>query len=322
MSETASLDRRAALLSLLVLAVPMRLLARGPAARVVYLSREGDDGQWLLPALAERGYIEGQGLRLSVRPVEGDAFDAAARKAVAENPDALMTGGVVRVRKLMALTRRIPIICMNGSDAVGAGLAKSLARPGYNVTGFSIEVRETAPIIISLVRALRPGLRRIVVVLPYGPATLLREGLRPMAEAAGAAGIAWEHKIAGTLQELDQAFAGEPGEQVAAFLAGVPPNVEPAEIAARLNARRIATISGLVPEWVEDGALMCYQRVVPDKPRRVAALLDKVLRGMDPGTIPFEVGDRDELVLNRATARRIGVTIPQEVLLRATRVID
>lgn len=289
--------------------------------RVTLLTRPGDDGEWLRTVLAERGYVDGANLRLTVVPVEGPPFEAAARAAIAAKAELLMTGGVERVRLLMGLTTTIPIICTLGSDVVGAGLAKSLQRPGRNVTGFSIEVRDIAPITISLAKAIRPRLQHMVVVLPRGPLTLNEGGMRPLAEAARAAGITWGARIAATAAQAGAEFADLPGERTAAFLSGGPQAPGALEMLAALNERRILTIAGLVMEWVEAGALMSYVRSIADKPRRIAALVDKLLRGVDPGTIPFEVGERAEFALNLKTAKAIGVAIPQEVLLRATRVI-
>jgi putative ABC transport system substrate-binding protein len=316
--------RRRALLAIgtaLALA-PSRLLAAPSPARVVYIATPDDDGLWMLPALAERGYVEGANFRFIVRPVDSDGFDEVARRTIAEKPAVLLVGGVVRVQKLMKMTSTIPIVLLLGSDPVGAGLAKSLARPGYNVTGFSIETRAIAPITISLLRAIRPGLKRIVVVLPMGPPTLFRFGLSAFAEAAAAVGMSWEHRVATNAAELQALCAEGDPAQVAAFLGGKQAGMTLAEVAEIFNARRIVTMAGLNTDWVEAGALMCYVRVIPEKDRHIAAIIDKLLRGVAAGTIPFETGDRDEFMLNRATARRIGVAIPQEVLLRATRVID
>jgi putative ABC transport system substrate-binding protein len=313
--------QRRRFLAALAAGVAAPAVARDGPRTIVYISRPGDEIGWLRNALAERGYIDGSNIRVDLRLVEADRFQALAADVVASKPEVVLVGGVERAQKMMALTRTIPIICTLGSDVVGAGLARSLNRPGYNVTGFSIEVREIAPISISLIRAMRPTVRRLVLVLPMGPATLYRQGLRPIAEAAEAAGIAWEPRVTLTLAELDRALAETPGEQTAAMLTSGIPTVAMPEMTSVVNARRVVSLAGLSPEWVEAGALMCYLRSIADKPRRMAAIIDKILRGADPGTIPFEVGDRSDLFLNRQTARLIGVTIPQEVLLRATRVV-
>jgi putative ABC transport system substrate-binding protein len=314
---------RRALLALLAGAlVPESVLAAASPARVVYIATPDDDGLWMLPALAERGYVEGANFRFIVRPVDSDGFDEVARRTIAEKPAVLLVGGVVRVQKLMKMTSTIPIVLLLGSDPVGAGLAKSLARPGYNVTGFSIETRAIAPITISLLRAIRPTLKRIVVVLPMGPTTMFRFGLSAFAEAAAAVGVSWEHRVATNAAELKGLFANVDPAEVAAFLSGKQAGLTYAEVTEIFNARRILTMAGLNPDWVEAGALMCYIRVIPEKDRHVAAVIDKLLRGIDAGSIPFETGDRDEFTINRTTAKKIGVAIPQEVLLRATRVID
>lgn len=318
--QGAAATRRRLLAAFAAGCVAPVLGAEGPR-RVTYIGRPGDDIDWLRATLAERGYVEGRTLRLTVHAVDPDGFRDVAREAVAARPEVLMAGGVVRVRELMSLTSTIPIVCVLGSDVVGAGLAKSLARPGRNVTGFSIEVREIAPITVSLARALRPAARRMVLVLGTGSARGNEQGLRPMAEAAREAGFTWEPRPTPTMQHVHALAAEGPGELTMAFLAGTPEDGDMAQVAQALNARRVASIGGLSAEWVEAGALMSYVRTIADKPRRVAALVDKLLRGADPGTIPFEVGERAEFTLNRATARAIGVAIPQEVLLRATRVI-
>jgi putative ABC transport system substrate-binding protein len=311
---------RRALLAALAAGIAAPALGRDAPRRVTVIGRPADDYDWLRPLLAERGYVEGVNLQMLVFQAEGPAFQAAAQKAVASRPDLLITGGVVRVKQLMALTSTIPIICTLGSDAVGAGLANSLSRPGRNVTGFSIEVRDIAPITLRLLKSMRPGLKRMVLVLPTGPLTLNEGGLRPFAEAARAEGLSWEPRIAASAAQFEQAVAGSPGEQTAAFLSGGA-GPDASALLAVLNEKRVATLAGLDMDWVDAGALMGYVRNIPDKGRRLASLIDKILRGADPGTIPFEVGERSEFHLNVKTARLIGVTVPQEVLLRATRVI-
>lgn len=316
--------RRAALAALVAGGLSLGTGAQGRdrIARVGFLARL-DDGAWLKAALAALGYVEGANYRLVMRHAEDAATQAAAAALVRDNVDALFAFGNARILHLRRYTRTIPIVCGEVSDAVALGLAKTLARPGGNVTGISYEVRDTSRGAILMVRRVLPRVRRIVAVVVRGREGMLREGMQVFAEEAAREGISWEFATLGPLAEYENAFAGirEP-QEVLAWLTSVPTEPGAGAVATFFRNARIATMGGAGDDWVRAGALMSFIRTLADRDRRIAAILDKVLRGTSPGDIPFEVPDRVEFTFNRATARLLGLQVSPEIAVRVTEWIE
>jgi putative ABC transport system substrate-binding protein len=266
--------------------------------------------QEILKPLAELGYVQGSNLRVEVLGAAAPkALPAAASRLLALRPDVLVADGPAVV-VLAAFTREIPIVCGGVPDPVGSGLAQSLARPGGNVTGLSTGSPDTAGIVLGLLKQMRPRLRRIVVLHAEGVPVQVQ--MRTHAEAAKAAGLEWVPMQVASVDDVERLapYAGE-----AAWLAplGHPRLWKPVLEAA--HKHRIATIGGY------PGALMWYGRDFTDAPRRIAAIVDKILKGAKPADIPFELPDRQYFTLNRSTAQAIGIEIPADVLLRATEVV-
>jgi putative tryptophan/tyrosine transport system substrate-binding protein len=281
---------------------------------VGYLSG-GQDSKWLAKCLAARGYVEGRNLRIETR-IPPDWREASLAKAAAElvasRPDVLYALMANRVGALAAATRTIPIVTGGVPDPVGAGFAQSLRRPGANITGLSLGLRESADIVLGLLKELQPRLKRVVGIFQAG----LPEAHRGT----------WWHEAA-RLAEIEwaavEAASDADAERVLATMAGqaaiVSPMKDPklgARIVAAATRLRIATIGP-----PQDGTLMVYGHDFVDAESRIGVILDKVLRGANPAEIPFELPDRPYFLLNRNTARALGLEIPARVLLRATEVI-
>jgi putative ABC transport system substrate-binding protein len=268
--------------------------------------------QELAKLMAELGYVEGRDLRFEVRGAASvRGLPQAASELVVGRPDALVADGPAVVA-LAAATPKIPIVCAGIADPVGANIAESLRRPGRNVTGLSTGSTETAAITFGLLKAMRPNVRRIAVL--HSPRAPVEVQMRHHVEAAKAVGLEWILAPVVGADDVERALAPLAGE--AAWLAPIYTRGLVEESLAVAKKHRIATIGGT------SGALMWYGREFSDAPRRVAAILDRVLKGTPPGEIPFELPDRPTFTLNRSTARAIGIEIPQDVLVRATEVID
>lgn len=275
------------------------------------------DGEAVPPivrALAERGYAEGKTIRFETRRhqgVDSPLFGQAVRELVALRPDAILTFMPYEISALVAATRTVPIVCGPIPDPVAAGFAKSLRRPGGNVTGLSTGSHEIWEFVIGVLRTLRPRLRRILVV--HSPGMPVEVQMRAHREAASAAGLDWSHADVTSVADVERLLAPLEGEAI--HLAPIVGDLRQSvlEIAHR---RHILTFGG------GRQPLMWYGRYFSDETTRVAAVLDQVLRGGDPATIPFELPDRTVLLLNRAVARRVGVEFPPDLLIRATQVTD
>ena len=303
--------RRRTLLAALAALVPCRL-AYGSSPKLVGLLGDAGHAQEMAKLMAELGYVEGRDLRFEVRGAASvRALPQAASELVTLQPHALLADGPAVV-VLAGVTQKIPIVCEGIPDPVGANLAQSLRRPGRNVTGLSTGSTETAAIAFALLKAMRPKVRRIAVL--HSPRAPVEVQLRRHAEAAREAGLEWILAPIVGADDVERSLAPLAGE--AAWLAPIYARGLAQDALDIAKKHRIATIGGT------PGALMWYGREFSDAPRRVAAILDRVLKGTPPGEIPFELPDRQTFTLNRKTARAIGIEIPQEVLVRATEVID
>ena len=263
-------------------------------------------------------WIEGTDYRVAVRIPDLDSaqYEAAAAALVRLQVDALVTHMPPWVVALASATRTIPIVCAV-PDPVGLGVARSLGRPGGNVTGLSGGLRERSQMTVAILKTLRPALKQLVSFHPVGAAAPMVN--RALASAAQDAGVTLDFAYVTTVADVERAFAGFRTPAGTAVTLGGPGHPDEVATAYRAIARRkgIAALGG-----AREGALMDFALRHADAEGRIAAILDKVLRGANPAEIPFELPDRTVFVLNRATATAIGIRIPPEMLLRASSVID
>jgi putative ABC transport system substrate-binding protein len=276
----------------------------------------------LTAELAALGWVEGRNLTVQWRYADGDAAllrshaDELARSA----PHAILTRGTPATHALLRATRSIPILTGVG-DPIGSGFAKAYAAPGGNVTGLSWAVVEAAQKQLEVLRALLPKLASLVVVASGDREPFLAEMTRSIGAATGAARIAMRTALADSEGELLRALQHDPGrEDVAALIFGLN-RVAPDVVAATALTARMPTMFEF-RGYVEAGGLASFGFNWDNQNRRAAAQIDKVFRGEKPAQIPFELPTRAELVLNRKTAGRLGLQIPQALLLRADTVID
>ena len=310
-------SRRAVLAGLATwpLAAAMPVRAQDRPKVVGYLSG-GQGPEWLAKVLALRGYVEGRNVRIETRiPPDWEAatLEKAARDLVASRPDVLYAIMANRVGALVAATRSIPIVTGGVPDPVGARFARSLRQPGGNVTGLSWGFPETAEIMIGILKSVRPGLRRIGGLFASG---LPKEHMGPWWEGpCRRAGLEWSAANVATIEDANRLFASLSGQA-----AIVAPTKDPALGSAMLPLalrHRVAAVGN-----VDDGGLMTYGMDFEKPEERIASLLDQVLRGASPATIPFELPDRSSFEWNRRTARALGVELPRDIALRVTRLVD
>lgn len=268
--------------------------------------------QQVVARLGELGYAEGRNLNvITIAPVGVRGLPDAATRLIARRPDVLVAEGPA-VMALAAFANGIPVVGQGVLDPVGSGIAQSLERPGGNVTGLVTEGPDAADAALGLLRQMRPGLRRIALL--HSPGSYAPVQMREHAAKAKAAGLDWSAAPIGSIEDAERVLPALAGE--AAWLAslGHPRLWRP--VLDKAHQHRIATV-GSYP-----GALMGYSQAFSDAPRRMASIIDRILKGAKPANIPFELPDRPVFVLNRSTARRIGIEVPPEVLLRATELVD
>jgi putative tryptophan/tyrosine transport system substrate-binding protein len=215
----------------------------------------------------------------------------------------------------------IPIVFATAGDPVGSGIVASLARPGGNVTGLSSQAPDTAGKRLELLRELIPGLHRLAILTDVGNpyAALDADEVRKAARPLGFEVVTFEIRQAG---DIDRAFEALRGLAPALYVIAVPLLfVNRVRINDLALAARLPTMHG-VREYVEAGGLMSYGPNWPHMWSRAADFVDRILRGAKPADMPVEQPTKFELVINIKTAKALGLTIPQSLLLRADQVIE
>ena len=282
-------------------------------------------GPFLPKALGELGYVEGRNLIIERRYADGDVerLPALARELLTAKVDVIIAVGAVAVRACKEASTTLPIILFGNFDPVALGLVPSLARPGGNVTGVVFAPDGTlAGKQLELLKSVVPRATRMAYLAPSdaNPANNLQA--REARDAAAVLGI---ELVVVALQGGDyaQAFAVIVAQRAQALFVAASPRFETdrkqiIELAAK---HRLPAIY----EWrrqVVDGGLMTYSTSQYGLYQRLASYVDRILKGAKPGDLPIERPTRFELVINLKTAKALGLTIPQALLLRADEVIE
>lgn len=277
----------------------------------------------LVQRLAELGWAEGRTVRIEYRWADGAANRAAeiAPDLVRLPVDVIVTSGDAFVLAVQKATATIPIIFMSAGDPVGNGLIQSLARPGGNVTGLSLELTETVGKRLELLREMVPDMRRLAILFRVieKRANLELDATRGAARTLGLNTI-----DAGVRSGDDIALAIESfkGHADAIYVCLDPLVFTNAALINTLALAARLPVSHGVRESVLAGGLTSYGPDFPDLARRAAELVDKALRGTKPADIPVEQPTKFELVINLKTAKSLGLTIPPTLLARADEVIE
>jgi len=272
--------------------------------------------------LRELGHVEGKNVVFEYRWAEGkpERFAKMAADLVRQKVDVIVASSQAPALAAKRATPTIPIVMVNVTDPVEVGLVASLARPGGNVTGLSQQLTpEIRAKQLQLLKEALPKVSRVAVL--RSPATTV--GLREYE----AAGLALELRVQFVevrgADDLGRAFATMAKDRVDAVL--VPGDIllftERQRVAALAREHRLPGIYSL-REFTEAGGLMSYSVRISEQFRRAAVYVDKILRGASPATLPVESPSQYELVVNMRTAKALGLTIPQSVLVRADQVIE
>jgi len=272
--------------------------------------------------LSDLGWVEGRNVNIEYRWAEGNSehFAELAASLVHLNVDVIVTAGGAVVPAKQA-TAAIPIIFAVASDPIGTGLVASLAHPGGNVTGLSVQAPDLAGKRVELLRELVPNLRRLAIMANQGYAAAARE----MSEVQAAARtLDLETKLFEIHQSNDISAVIEAlkGNTDALYVCIDPlTDTNQIMIAKSATAARIPTMPGF-RDGVRAGSLIFYGPNIVELFRRAADLVDKVLRGTKPADIPVEQPTKYELVINLKTAKALGITVPQSMLVAADEVIE
>jgi len=273
--------------------------------------------------LRELGWNEGRTIAIEYRWGEGreERFAEVAAEFVRLKVDVIVTSGTLAVMAAKRATPVIPIVFATAGDPVANHLVASLARPGGNVTGLSGQVVDTASKRLELLRKVLPGLRRLAIMGNVdNPFAVLEMGeVQATARMVGLEATTFEIRRAEDIAPAFEAFKGR------ADALYVPPeplvNTNRVRINTLALGARLPTMHGL-REYVEAGGLMSYGSSAPDRYRRAADYVDKILRGAKPADIPVEQPTKFDLVINLTTAKALGLQIPDRLLALADEVIE
>ena len=274
--------------------------------------------------LRELGYIEGDNVRIEYRSSAGDdgRFPALARDLVALKVDVILASTVPAIRAAQQATTSIPIVMVLSSDPVRFGLVKSLGHPGGNTTGVASLTFDLAPKRLEVFKEAVPTLRQIAVLVnPTNPAVL--EGLSLTEAAARTVGVAVRSFEIRQPADFDTAFTAIVRARADALLVIPDPlmGTHTARIVEFATRNRLPAMEAR-SAFPQSGGLISYGIDYGDHLRRAASYVDKILKGAKPADLPVEQPTKFELVINMKTAKALGLTIPQSVLLRADQLIE
>jgi len=272
--------------------------------------------------LRELGWIEGRNVAIEQRWADNHAerFFEIADSLVQRKVDVIVTMGSV-VPAVKRATSAIPIIFAVDADPVGRGLVASLARPGGNITGLSVQSVELVGKRLELLREIAPGVRRLGVLANDGFSGAMQEAATVQA-GADAFGIAPVPVAIRRKEDIARIFEGLNTRVDALYVCGDPlVSTNRYQINVLAVGTRLPTIHS-TREYAEAYGLVSYGVSYLDLFRRSADYVDKVLRGAKPADLPVEQPTKFELVINMTTARALGLKISESFLLRADEVIE
>jgi putative ABC transport system substrate-binding protein len=321
------ITRRAFCSMLLALPVAAR------AQQATKIPRIGFLGATTLPAtsarieafrhgLRELGYIEGKNIVIEYRWAEGkiERLPDLAAELVRLKVDVIVTSSAAPTRAAKEATSTIPIVMANDNDPVGIGHVASLARPGGNVTGVSTYAPEISGKQLELLKEVVPKLSRVAVLgtsTNSGYAQVLRE----IELAAKAFGVKIQNLDVLDPKDLETRFREASKGRADAVIVLASPVVSQRTQFAELAVKNRLPAIYPQSEYMEAGGLMYYGANTADLFRRAATYVDKILKGRTPADLPVEQPMKFEFIISLKAAKQIGLTIPPNVLVRATRVI-
>jgi putative ABC transport system substrate-binding protein len=274
--------------------------------------------------LKDVGFAEGENVAIEYRSADGqfDRLPALAAELVRRQVAVIAAGNFASALAAKAATTTIPIVFVVAEDPVRLGLVASLARPGGNLTGINFFNTEVTAKRLELLRELVPGATRVAVLVnPANPAT--ETTLRDVEPAARAMGLQLQVLKAGTSREIDAAFATFVRERPdALFVGGDSFFVSRRFQLVNLASRHTIPATYSQREFTEVGGLISYGANPTDANRQVGVYAGRILKGAKPVDLPVVQATKLELVINHQTARMLGLTVPDKLLVAADEVIE
>ena len=271
--------------------------------------------------LAEHGWVEGQNVSFEYRRARGDPphFAEGAAELVRLKVDVIYADSAPALRASYAATRTIPIVGLDfTNDPVAAGYAQSYGRPGGNVTGLFLDAPEFSGKWLEFLKAIVPGLSRVVVLWDPNPGAAHLQGVQKVAPSFHVQLQVMEVRKP---VDVDRAFSTLRGQPQAVLILPSPMNYQYSPQLAGLTMKHRLPGIAMARQFAEAGGVLSYGPDLPSVHERCAALVAKILGGANPADLPVERPAKFNLVVNLKTAKSLGLTVPDSVRLRADELI-
>lgn len=327
--RTVACDLAMLLACLGTLCLPGVLHAREPetpkriGVLLVLLSPETKEARAFRQGLRDAGYAEGRDVVIEWRSANGDyaRIPKLAADLVQRKVDVIVADTTFATQAAQHATSTIPIVMVLVADPVGSGVVANLAHPGGNATGLSIMLAELGNKRLQLLKEAIPHLSRVAVL--WNPATPYHaKAVEELQAVAPSLAIELSFVRVRTADEIDSSFAAvSRAHAQALYVIDAPLFYTHRRTILKLASKaRLAVVSGELP-YADQGGLMSYGANYADQMRRAAGYVDRILKGAEPGDLPIEQPIKFDLVINLKTAKVLGLTIPESILLRADEVI-
>jgi len=274
--------------------------------------------------LRESGYVVGQNVLVDVR-TPGDKVEQypdLAAQLVTEGVDVILAANPHSIEAVIKATKTIPVVGVDlESDPVAREWVTSLARPDHNLTGFFLDIPEMSGKQLQFLKEVKPDLARVAVL---GDPRVNEAQFRAIQDAAHGAGLTLQSLPVRSPNEIQGAIADAAHQRASALVALSSPLVNNnfRRITESAVKHRLPAICLFVQGFAEAGGLLAYGPDFHDLFRRAASYVAAILKGAKPGELPVQRPSKFELVINRKTAKALGLTIPQSLLQRADQVIE
>jgi putative ABC transport system substrate-binding protein len=273
--------------------------------------------------LEQLGWIDGRNISIDYRwSFDTDRLRAYATELVGMTPDVLLTGGGAALVALQKATQTIPIVFATVADPVAQGFVASVARPGGNITGFATYEPTISVKWLELLREIAPRVTRVAFM--YDPANPIWSGyLRPIEAAAPSLGMQVSAQAVHNTGEIERVLDAHASVLNGGLIVLSSPvvNTNGKQIIALAAKHRLPAIYHF-RESVTEGGLASYGANQFDLLRRAATYVDRILKGDKPSDLPVQFATKFDLAINLKTAKALGLTVPQSILLRADEVIE
>lgn len=301
---------------------------RSPRVGVLFLApaSAGDTTRGFGQGMRELGYVDGRNVVIEWRYADGrpERLGALAAELVQAKVDVILAGGPGPLAAARQATTTIPIVSVGGSDPVAEGWAKSLSRPGGNVTGLLVTFPELSQKRLELLKEALPGVVRVAVLLAPGELPRMREELVDSMETA-ARGLGMQLQVLEVREPADLEAAmrrAREGRAQAVVTVDTSFLVSQRTLVRELAARDRLPVIGEFTAFGSEGLLMAYGADLGELLRRSAGYVDAILKGARPGEMPIERPIKVDLTVNLKVARTLNITFPQSLLLQAQRIIE